>query len=107
MTACFVYITVPDADAAHRIGRALVELRLAASVNLIESMRSVFRWQGEVQEEDETVLIAKTQEALVPALTEKVRSLHSYECPCIAALPVAGGNRDYLVWIAAETGPEG
>ena len=86
-----------------RIGRALVELRLAASVNLVDGMRAVYRWQGEVCEENETVLIAKTRDALVPALTDKVRTLHRYEVPGITAIPITGGNPAYMAWIDAET----
>jgi periplasmic divalent cation tolerance protein len=106
MTACFVYITAPDAAAARSIGRALVEARLAACANIFDGMTSVYRWQGEVQESGEAVLIAKTRQQLVPALTEKVRALHSYECPCVVSLPITGGHQPFLDWIGAETSPE-
>jgi periplasmic divalent cation tolerance protein len=59
-------------------------------------------WEGKVQDDTETVMIAKTTEARVPALVEKVRSLHSYDCPCIVSIPVSGGNQAFLDWIAAE-----
>lgn len=103
MSACLVYITVPDPEAARRIGRALVEQRLAACANIIDGMRSVYRWEGAIEEDSETVLIVKTREALVSALTESVRSLHSHEVPCIVALPIAGGNPDFFDWIEAQT----
>jgi periplasmic divalent cation tolerance protein len=103
MPACFVYITAPDKAAALTIGRALVDARLAACANVFDGMTSVYRWQGRVQEDGEAVLIAKTREDLVPALTEKVRALHSYECPCVVALPVVGGSQPFLDWIEAET----
>lgn len=106
MSACFVYVTAPDAETARRIGRTLVELRLAACANILDGMRSVYRWQGKIQEDGEAVLIAKTREDLVPALTEKVRALHSYECPCIVALPVTGGSQSFLDWIDGETEPQ-
>ena len=105
MPACFVYVTAPDRDAALKIGRALVDARLAACANVFDGMTSVYRWQGKVQEDGEAVLIAKTREGLVPALTEKVRALHSYECPCVVALPVVGGSQPFLDWIEAETAP--
>jgi periplasmic divalent cation tolerance protein len=104
MSACFVYITAPDKAAARDIGRALVDARLAACANIFDGMTSVYRWQGRVQEDSEAVLIAKTRADLVPALTEKVRALHRYECPCIVALPVVGGSQAFLDWIDAETG---
>jgi periplasmic divalent cation tolerance protein len=104
MSACFVYITAPDKAAARDIGRALVDARLAACANIFDGMTSVYRWQGKIQEDSEAVLIAKTRADLVPALTEKVRALHRYDCPCIVALPVDGGSRAFLDWIDAETG---
>ena len=105
MAVCFVYITAPDKAAALKIGRALVDERLAACANVFDGMTSVYRWQGKVQEGGEAVLIAKTREELVPTLTDRVRALHSYECPCVVALRVAGGNEPFLDWIEAETAP--
>lgn len=99
-----IYITTDGPEEARTIGRALVEARLAACANILDPMTSIFRWDGKVQEGQETVLIAKTTAALVDALTEKARALHSYDCPCIVALPVEGGNPEFLRWIAAETG---
>lgn len=104
MTACFVYVTAPDADAARRIGRVLVEERLAACANVLGGITSIFRWEGRVQEEGEAALIAKTRADLVPALTERVKALHSYSCPCVVSWPLTAGNPDFLAWIAAETG---
>lgn len=104
MSVCFVYITAPDAETARSIGRALVEARLAACANIFDGMTSVYRWEGAIQEETEAVLIAKTREDLVPDLTAKVKAVHSYDCPCVVALPAAGGNTAFLDWIEAETG---
>ena len=104
MTACFVYITAGDEDEARMLGRALIEARLAASVNIIPQVRSLFRWRGEQKDVGEAVVIAKTRDSLVEAVVAKVKELHSYECPCIVALPIAAGNPDYLDWIEAETG---
>ena len=103
MTAVFVYITVGSRDEAVRIGRALVDERLAACANLIGGMRSIYRWQGKIEEAEEVVVIAKTRDDLLDSLTERVRALHSYDCPCVVGLPVAGGFPDYLDWIASET----
>ena len=105
MATLFVYITAPSQAEAEGIGHKLVEERLAAGVNLIPGMRTVYRWQGKVEAAEEVVLIAKTTQARLPALARRVQALHPYEVPCILALPVAGGNPDYLAWIAAESEP--
>lgn len=103
MTAVFVYITVGTDEEARRIARALVEERLAACANLVAGMQSVYRWMGEIEQATETVVIAKTRVDLLESLTDRVRALHSYECPCVVGLPATGGNQDYLDWIASET----
>lgn len=103
MTAVFAYITVGSDEEARRIARTLVEERLAACANLVAGMHSVYRWKGEIEQATETVVIAKTRVDLLESLTERVRALHSYECPCVVGLPATGGNQDYLDWIASET----
>ncbi len=103
MSAVFVYMTAKDAEEARRIGADLVQNRLAACVNVLDSMRSMYHWEGRVQEESEAVLIAKTAEDRVTALTERVKSLHSYDCPCIIVLPILGGHPEFIEWIQAET----
>jgi len=103
MTVNVVYITAKDKAEARKIGRELVESRLAACVNIIDGVNSIYWWEGKVQDEAEAVLIAKTKESLVPELIEKVKSLHSYTCPCVVSLPVLGGNPDFLSWIERET----
>jgi len=107
MAALFVYVTAGSLAEAREVGRALIEARLAACVNLLPGMRSMYHWQGAVQEDEEVVLIAKTREALLDRLVETVRRVHSYECPCVVALPVAGGNPAFLDWIAEETAAAG
>jgi periplasmic divalent cation tolerance protein len=103
MTACLCYLTAGSRDEALRIARALVEERLAACCNLIEGMTSIYRWQDEIQEDAEVVVIAKTRAELVERLTARVQALHSYDVPCVVALPIGGGNPAFLDWIAAET----
>ncbi|MBA2482047.1 MAG: divalent-cation tolerance protein CutA [Planctomycetes bacterium] len=98
-----VYITCASPVEAEAIGRALVAERLAACVNIVPGMRSIYRWKGAIEEAHETILIAKTPSALVAALTERVKGLHSYTVPCIVALPMEAGNVEYLQWIADET----
>lgn len=104
--ARLIYITADGADEARRIGRALVEARLAACANILDPMTSVYWWEGKVQEGQETVLIAKTTADHVAALTAMVGELHSYDCPCIVSLPIDGGNPAFLEWIAVETKTE-
>jgi len=103
MAVMFVYVTARDAAEALSIGRAVVEERLAACANVIDGMRAVYWWQGSVQECGEAVLILKTTDDRLGALIDRVRKLHSYECPCIEALPVIGGNQGFLDWVAGET----
>jgi periplasmic divalent cation tolerance protein len=105
MEARFVYMTTESAEEARRIGRELVESRLAACVNILEGMSSLYWWEGEVQEGSEVVLIAKTRQGRLRDLIDKVKSLHSYSCPCVVALPILAGNPDFLAWIGEETTP--
>lgn len=101
-----VYITAPDMSEAESIAEMLVERRLAACVNMIPGMRSVYRWQGRVEHEDEVVLIAKTSTELVEELTEAVREAHAHEVPCVVSWPIEGGNPEFLDWVLAQTGGE-
>lgn len=103
MPVMFVYATAGDVAEALRIGRALVEERLAACANVLDGVRSVYWWQGAVQEGGEAVLILKTTDDRLGALIDRVCALHSYDCPCIEALPVVGGNQGFLDWVASET----
>jgi len=103
MSATLVYMTAGSVEEARAIGASLVERRLAACVNILPGMLSQYRWEGSVQTDEETVLIAKTRSDLVDALTGHVREIHSYDCPCIVALPIRGGNPAFLRWIADET----
>ena len=99
----FLYVTAADEAEARRLGRLLVEERLCACANVLGGMTPIFRWQGEIREDSEAVLIAKTRAALVEKATARLREAHSYDCPCVVALPIAGGNPEFLGWIAAET----
>ncbi|MDD5587173.1 MAG: divalent-cation tolerance protein CutA [Alphaproteobacteria bacterium] len=102
----FVYITAASQEEASKIARALVEDELAACANIIPGMHSIYRHEGEVKEADEVVMIVKTRADLFEHLTERVKRLHSYSCPCIVALPLVDGSPDYLQWIEDSTLPE-
>lgn len=99
---CIVYMTAADRAEALTIGRALVAEHLAACVNVLGEITSVYRWEGAVQEDGEIAFIAKTTTDRVAALTERVKALHSYDVPCVVALPIADGNPDFLQWIGDE-----
>jgi periplasmic divalent cation tolerance protein len=105
MSHRLIYVTTANRDEAVAIGRALVGERLAACANVIDGLTSIFRWQEAVQEDGETALILKTRADLVGPLTERVKTLHSYECPCVVALPIDAGNPAFLDWITEETSP--
>ncbi len=98
-----VYITASGPDEADAIAAALVERRLAACVNVLGPIRSVYRWEGAVEKATEVALVAKTADDRVQDLIGAVRSMHSYDVPCIVVLPVTTGNPDFLDWIHAET----
>ena len=97
-----VYVTAADANEARRIARALVEERLAACVNILGRIESVYHWKDEVQSSEESVFVAKTTEACFDALAARVRELHSYELPCVVAVPLASGEAAFLDWIGAN-----
>jgi periplasmic divalent cation tolerance protein len=103
MQAVLVYITCRDEREAKGVGQALIESRLAACVNIIDGMRSMFWWGGKIDQEEETVLLAKTQVGLVGKLTDTVKSVHSDDCPCVVAVPIIDGTPDFLAWIQSET----
>ncbi len=94
-----VLMTAPDAAAAERIARALVDERLAACVNIVPGVRSIYRWEGKVEDSTEVLLVAKTRAALFERLEARVRALHPYDVPEIVALPLTDGSRPYLSWL--------
>ena len=98
-----VLVTAGNEEEAAKIGRTLVEEKLAACANIVPRIRSIYRWKGEVHDEAESLLLIKTPTALFPALQARVRELHSYEVPEITAFPLANGLPEYLAWVAAET----
>jgi len=98
-----VYITTEDMAEARSIGKTLISKKLVACVNMLENMESMFLWEGAFQHEQEVVLIAKTKEPLLDELIEKVKEIHSYDCPCIVSMPLTSGNQAFLDWIDAET----
>lgn len=105
MDALLVLTNLPDADQAHALARLLIERRLAACVNVLAPCRSVYRWQGEVEEAEEVPVLIKTTGARYPDVEAAIRENHPYELPEIVAVPLARGLPGYLEWVAGETRP--
>ena len=101
-----VLITAPDAEAGVRLARCLVEERLAACVNVVPGVRSIYRYEGRVHDDPEVLLIAKTRSERIEMLTERVNALHPYDLPEVVALPGVGGSALYLEWVRTESGDE-
>lgn len=101
--AVSVYVTFPDLAAAESIGAAAVEARLAACVNILPGMRSIYRWQGATEVADEVVAFFKTRADLAERLCAVIAARHPYDTPAIVVLPIVGGSGRYIDWIVAET----
>lgn len=101
-----IYITASNPEEAKYIGEEMVKARLAACANIIPKMSSVYWWEGEVERSDEAVLILKTKEEKMEAIIRRVKELHSYENPCVIAIPILKGSKEYLEWIDEETEKE-
>ncbi len=99
----WIYVTCESTEQAKAIGKEVVRQRLAACANIFPAMESIYWWNGKLEEGLETVLILKTTSELAERLIAAVKRLHSYEVPCVIALPVEKGNPDYLRWIVEET----
>ncbi len=105
MQRLLVFTNLPDRAAAERIAGLLLEQRLAACVNILAPCRSVYRWKGVVQHDEEHPMLIKTSAERYPALEQALRREHPYELPEIIAVPIERGLPAYLDWVAAETKP--
>ena len=105
VNALICFCTCPDTDTAERLAEALVEERLAACVNILPGLRSVYRWQAEVERADEVLLLIKTLPDRYPALQDRLRELHPYELPELLAVDAVEGLPAYLRWVAEGTRP--
>ena len=103
--AVFVYTTWPTTVEAEAAGRTLVERRLAACVNILPGMISLYRWEDKVERAEEAVMIIKTRATLAVAVSDAVKELHSYDTPAILVLPMDSVEKNYLGWLLAATGP--
>ena len=98
-----VYTTTPNEEEAATIARTVVDERLAACGNILPQVRSIYRWQGVIEDEPESALVFKTQAGRVPALIHRIKTLHSYDVPDIVAVPIERGHGPYLDWVRANT----
>ncbi len=101
----YIMVLIPASkeDEAARIARDIVSSRLAACVNIVKGIRSIYRWQGKIEDEDEVLMIVKTRRDLFGELKKRVKELHSYSVPEIIALPIVEGSEEYLKWLQEET----
>ena len=97
--------TCSSAEEAGRIARELVEKRLAACVNVVSGVRSIYRWKGAVEDDAEVLLVIKSSRTLLARLRAEIEKLHSYEVPEVIALPVVDGSESYLAWLDHELAP--
>jgi periplasmic divalent cation tolerance protein len=104
MSVVSVYVVFANEEEAERIGRQVIEERLAACVNLLGPIRSIYRWQGAVEQADEAAAIFKTTQAQADLLITRVAGLHSYDVPCIAVWPIDKLLADYADWVEASVG---
>ncbi|HYY53259.1 MAG TPA: divalent-cation tolerance protein CutA [Myxococcales bacterium] len=102
--ALLVLTTLPGSDTAEQLAKTLVGERLAACANILPALRSIYRWQGKVQDENEVLVLLKTHKANFARLKARILELHPYEVPEVLAIPVEQGHQAYLDWIARETG---
>jgi periplasmic divalent cation tolerance protein len=98
-----VLVTVGKEEEAREMSRVLVGEKQVACVNIISGVRSIYRWKGEICDDQEWLLIMKTRTSLVPALQDRIRKLHSYEVPEVIAFPVEQGLPEYLTWVLEST----
>lgn len=94
-----LYVTTKDRSEASLIAHKLLKAKKIACANILDGMTSIYEWEGEIKEEKEAILIAKTTENLVDSAIETIKSLHSYECPCILAIESKKGNKDFIKWL--------
>ena len=99
-----VLVTGPSVESLARLGRTIVDEKLAACVNVLDGVRSIYRWEGAIEDENEALAIFKTTVAHLHPLERRIAELHPYDVPEVIALPVVGGSSAYLSWVAEETG---
>ena len=100
-----IYTTFAEPADARRVGKALVEARLAACVNIFEGMTAIYEWQGALEEAGETAMLIKTRRGLQARALEEAKRQHPYDTPALLVIPIDGGGAEFFAWIAAQTRP--
>ena len=100
----FIYITTSGNEESKKIGKMLVEEKLAACVNIIPSIESIYLWKGQIENDEESLLIAKTKIKTIDKIIKMVKEIHSYDTPAILAIPIIEGSKDYLDYLDSEMG---
>lgn len=95
-----IYITAANKKEALSLGKKIVEEKLAACINVIDKMESIYFWEGKLRHDKESILIVKARESNNEKIIRRVKELHSYSCPAILVLPITDGNKDYLKWLS-------
>ncbi|MEL0089697.1 MAG: divalent-cation tolerance protein CutA [Rhodospirillales bacterium] len=98
-----IYFTAPNSDEAKIIAETIISEHFAACANILGDVSSIFSWNGNIQNEQETAVFLKTTVSQIPALSKRICELHSYDQPCVIALPIIGGNKGFLDWIKSKT----
>ncbi len=106
MQPTLIYITASGKEEANLLARELLGKRLVACVNVIENAHSFYWWDGEIEQQHECILIAKTLSTHAENVIKLVKEQHSYECPAVVALPITSGNPEYIEWIGKQVTPE-
>ena len=99
-----VYVTAPDSMTAAELVRQLLEENLVACGNILDGVRSLYRWKGEICDDSEVLVVLKTVETVVERLTQRVVELHPYDCPEVLAVAVSEGHQDYISWVREQVG---
>lgn len=99
-----VYITTSGMDESEKIANVLVEEKLAGCTNIIPSIKSIYLWKGDIESDSESIVMAKTRVSNVESIIKRVKEIHSYDIPCILAIPIIEGSKDYLEWLESEIG---
>ncbi len=102
MEPVLLYITAPNREEAISLSHMLVSERLVACASVVDHATSLYWWQGALEQTPESIIIAKSVMPLLERITARVKELHSYQCPCVTAIPIVGGSPEYLEWLAKE-----
>ena len=102
MSEILIVCTTDTLESAHKISYALVEGHIAACVNIVPGIRSIYRWEGKICDDEEILLLIKSSTEKFEAVRDRIRQLHSYETPEIIALPITAGDRNYLTWLRSS-----